>query len=43
MGDLPFMIYLGGSKKRASLTVDFLMTKTRGAIPFGKAALKKCN
>jgi hypothetical protein len=43
MGDSPFMIYLDGSKKKASLTVDFSNDQKLAArFPFGKAALKKC-
>ena len=43
MGDSPFMIYLDGSKKTATLTVEFPNDKKLGArFPFGKLALKKC-
>ena len=43
MGDSPFTIYLDGSKKKASLTVDFANDKKLGArFPLGRAALKKC-
>ena len=43
MGDSPFMIYMDGSKKRASLTVDFSNDPKLGSrFPFGKAALKQC-
>jgi hypothetical protein len=43
MGDSPFTIYLNGTKKRASLTVDFSNDKKLGArFAFGTAALKKC-
>jgi hypothetical protein len=43
MGDSPFTIYLDGTKKRASLTVDFSNDKKLGArFALGTAALKKC-
>jgi hypothetical protein len=43
MGDSPFTIYLDGSKKKPSLTIDFSNDKKLGKrFPFGAAALKKC-
>lgn len=43
MGDSPFTIYLDGSKKKATVQVDFSNDKKLGArFPFGRAALKKC-
>ena len=43
MGDSPFMIYLDGSKRKSSVTVEFPNDKKLAArFPFGKAALKKC-
>jgi hypothetical protein len=43
MGDSPFMIYMDGSKRKPSVTVEFPNDKKLGArFPFGTAALKKC-
>lgn len=43
MGDSPFMIYMDGSKRRPTVTVEFPNDKKLGArFPFGMAALKKC-
>jgi hypothetical protein len=43
MGDSPFMIYLNGSKKRPTVTVEFPNDKKLGVrFPFGTAGLKKC-
>jgi hypothetical protein len=42
-GDSPFMIYLDGSKKKPSVSVDFSNDKELGKrFPFGTVALKKC-
>jgi hypothetical protein len=43
MGDSPFIIYLDGSKKKASVQVDFSNDKRPGSrFPFGAGTLKKC-
>jgi hypothetical protein len=42
MGDSPWTIYLDGSKKTPSVTVEFGDKKLGPRFPFGKAALKKC-
>ena len=43
MGDSPFMIYLDGSKKKATVSVDFSNDKELGRrFPFGTGTLKKC-
>lgn len=43
MGDSPFTITLDGTRKAASVAVDFSNDKKLGArFPFGAAALKKC-
>jgi hypothetical protein len=43
MGDSPFTITLDGTRKTASVSVDFSNDKKLGArFPFGSAALKRC-
>lgn len=42
-GDSPFIIYLDGSNKKASVSVDFSNDKKLGSrFPIGAGALKKC-